>query len=111
MRKSLDLIRQQALTTDTQTKHALGTSQPKLTETFSSQVDSLINRFYTILSNNSKINQKNSDDIEMMGDLYYQIVRGYTSAPDLHVTWLENLANIYLKVFIQFNFLELILIN
>lgn len=68
----------------------------------SNQLHDLTQRFYTILSNSLKINQKNSDDIEMLCDLYHEIIKGYLSAPDLHITWYENLANLHVKVKIYF---------
>eukprot|EP01094_Clydonella_sp_ATCC50884_P017219 TRINITY_DN2957_c0_g1_i1.p1 TRINITY_DN2957_c0_g1~~TRINITY_DN2957_c0_g1_i1.p1 ORF type:complete len:1831 (-),score=674.61 TRINITY_DN2957_c0_g1_i1:292-5784(-) len=60
---------------------------------FAEEVAQLTERLYSILRDFMQINL-HEDDIEMKADLHLRIAAGYTNAPELRITWLENLCKL-----------------
>lgn len=52
-----------------------------------------------ILSDTVKMKEY-QEDPEMLLDLMYRIAKGYRNSPDLRLTWLANMAQKHMEVFI-----------
>jgi hypothetical protein len=63
----------------------------KADATFSQQIEEAINHVTKLLDYTARI-EKSSNDPEMLQDLYHNISMGFSTNPELRVTWLDNLA-------------------
>eukprot|EP00051_Salpingoeca_urceolata_P014520 m.184994 g.184994 ORF g.184994 m.184994 type:complete len:2151 (-) comp18109_c0_seq2:114-6566(-) len=63
---------------------------------FGMKVSALMERLRIVLVDTEQMKQFQSDP-EMLIDLQYRIMRSYSKSPELHVTWLESMAEIHIK--------------
>eukprot|EP01096_Ripella_sp_DP13-Kostka_P011959 TRINITY_DN4916_c0_g1_i8.p1 TRINITY_DN4916_c0_g1~~TRINITY_DN4916_c0_g1_i8.p1 ORF type:complete len:1485 (+),score=781.21 TRINITY_DN4916_c0_g1_i8:1676-6130(+) len=78
------------------TLEVLGGSEGEDSKGFVVHVTRLIERLNTILCNSARASKFEGDN-EMTIDLIHRIAKGYTNAPSLRVTWLENLADFHVQ--------------
>ncbi|KAH3762526.1 DOCK family protein [Pelomyxa schiedti] len=74
--------------TDSSLPQSLGVTQVD----FVSEMDKMMNHLHSIIAENMKL-RACSLDPEMTCEIYHQLSRGFQDAPDLRVTWLNNLAH------------------